>query len=274
MKVKFWGVRGSIPTPDPNKVKVGGNTTCLEVTPDGGPRIILDMGTGLRLLGKVIAQEVKAGNTRDIVILLSHTHWDHIQGFPFFDPVYFGNVSLTVIGPQKANRTLRELLSAQMEYDYFPVKFSHIPSKLNFVELGEGLHTILPGVQIIAKRHIHPGMAYGYRIMSGGKSFVFSTDTEHFHNVIDKRVVELAEGADVLVHDAQYTDEEMPFRLGWGHSTWRQTVQVAQEAKVKKVVLFHADPERSDEAAFAIEREAQAVFPNAELAVEGKEIEF
>lgn len=273
MKVKFWGVRGSIPTPDANKMKVGGNTTCLELTLDD-KRIILDMGTGLRALGKVVAKEIKSGVNKEIIILLSHTHWDHIQGFPFFDPVYFPTSNITIFGPAKANRKLESLLAGQMEYDYFPVKFSHIPSKMKFFELGEGFHTIAEGVQVLAKRHIHPGMALGYRIIYKGKSLVFSTDTEHFHNVIDKRVVELSEGADVLVHDAQYTDEEMGTRLGWGHSTWGQAIQVGQEAKVKKLLLFHADPERTDDQAFAIEQEAKKIFPYSQLAIEGTEIEF
>jgi phosphoribosyl 1,2-cyclic phosphodiesterase len=273
MKLKFWGVRGSIPTPDANKMKVGGNTTCLELTL-GEQRVILDMGTGARALSKIVAKEIKAGSNREIIIILSHTHWDHIQGFPFFDPIYFPNANISIYGPAKANRKLSELMAGQMEYDYFPVKFSHIPSKIKFFELGEGIHTIAPGIDVLAKRHIHPGTALGYRIMHQGKSLVFSTDTEHFHNVIDKRVVELSEGADVLVHDAQYTDEEMPSRLGWGHSSWRQAVQVGQEAKVKKLILFHADPERTDEGAFAIEAEAKRIFTESSLAIEGNEIEF
>jgi ribonuclease BN (tRNA processing enzyme) len=161
-----------------------------------------------------------------------------------------------------------------MEYDYFPVKFSHLPARMKFFELDEGIHNILDGVQIISKRHIHPGVAFGYRIQYNGRSMVYSTDTEHFHNVIDKRVIELAEGTDVLIHDAQYTDDEIGFRLGWGHSTWSQAIQVAREAKAKKLLLFHSDPDRTDEDSFRIEKEAQALFPVTELATEKKIIEI
>ena len=161
-----------------------------------------------------------------------------------------------------------------MEYDYFPVKFSQLPSSIDFIELQEGFHTIFEGFSVLVKRHIHPGIAYGYRLEYEGKSVVYSTDTEHFQNMVDKRVVEISEGADLLIHDSQFTDEEMDFRLGWGHSTWKQSIAVAKEAKVKNLALFHMDQSRTDEQAFAIEKEAQSVFQNTFLATEGMELEI
>lgn len=273
MIVRFWGVRGSIPTPEKNKLRVGGNTSCVEIDLDGR-RLILDMGTGIRELGKRIAKEIATTDNKDVTILLSHTHWDHIQGFPFFAPVYMSQANIHIYGPEKANRKIEHVLAGQMEYDYFPIRFNHLPVKMKFNELSEGTHRLFEGVEVQARRHIHPGVAYGFRIKYQGKSVVYTTDTEHFHNVIDKRVIELCEGADLLIHDAQYTDEEIGFRLGWGHSTWKQAVSVAKEAKVKRLVLFHADPDRTDDEAFQIEKEARELFPATQLAVEGLEIDL
>jgi phosphoribosyl 1,2-cyclic phosphodiesterase len=273
MELKFWGVRGSIPTPEKDKMKVGGNTACIELSA-GINRIILDMGTGIRELGKEIVNEFERGKKSEITILLSHTHWDHIQGFPFFNPIYMPDVKIKIYGPEKANRHLQVLLEGQMEYDYFPVKFSHLPAKIEFHELPEGIHSIMEGVKIEARRHIHPAIAYSYRIEYNGKTIVYSTDTEHFHDVIDKRVISISQEADLLIHDAQYTDYDINFRLGWGHSTWKQATKVALEAAVKKLALFHFDPDRSDDDVFRIEEEAKKVFPGSFIACEGMKLEI
>lgn len=274
MKTRIWGARGSITTPEANKLKVGGNTSCLELEYSGG-RIILDAGTGIRPLGKKIAREIlSGGGQRDITIVLSHTHWDHIQGFPFFAPVFLSGVNIHIYGPVKANRRLEQTLSGHMEYDYWPVKFSHLAARFYFHELTEGTHALLDGVSVTCRRHIHPGVAFGYRIEADGKTMVYSTDTEHFQNSLDHRVVELSEGADLLVHDAQYTDDEIQSRYGWGHSTWQQAVQVAREAHVRKLVLFHQDPERADDAAMALEAQAADALPGTALGIEGREFEL
>lgn len=274
MLVRFWGVRGSTPTPDPEKLQVGGNTSCIEVEINQSLRIILDMGTGLRLLGKKIVQEYKDGIQKENIILLSHTHWDHLQGFPFFDPIFIPKLPVSIYGPAKANRKLERVLSGQMEYDYWPVKFSQLPCQLAFFELNEGETEIRPGVMIQACRHIHPGVAFGYRISYQGHSLVYSTDTEHFRNQMDKRVISLSQGADLLIHDAQYTDDELDFRLGWGHSSWMQAVQVAKEAGVGRLALFHHDPNRTDQDALAIEAHARELLPSAFLAREGMEVQL
>jgi phosphoribosyl 1,2-cyclic phosphodiesterase len=273
MKLRFWGVRGSIPTPDENKMKIGGNTSCIELM-FGEKRIILDMGTGIRELGKKIVSEIESGKTSEIIIFLSHTHWDHIQGFPFFNPIYIPGVRIIIYGPEKANRHLQVLLEGQMEYDYFPVKFSHLPAKIEFHELSEGFHSILEGVKIETRRHIHPAIAYTYRFEYEGSSIVYSTDTEHFHDVIDKRVVEISKKADLLIHDAQYTDRVIGFKLGWGHSTWKQAVKVAIDANVKKLALFHYDPEQSDDEIFGIEQEAKLLFPATIISMERLQLDI
>ncbi|MGC8765178.1 MAG: MBL fold metallo-hydrolase [Brevinematia bacterium] len=273
MKVTFWGVRGSVPTPNLRMMKVGGNTSCVEVETEYG-RVIFDMGTGIISLGKKLSKLIKEGKKKDIYIILSHTHWDHIQGFPFFEPIYFENCNIHIFAPQKPNRNIKEVLSCQMEYDFFPIKFSHIPAKTYFYELNEGFHSILPGITIVAEKHIHPGIAYGYRLITDSKSIVYCTDIEHFRNVVDKRLVQLAEGTDLLIHDAQYREDEITFRLGWGHSTWQQAVEVAKLSRVKSLVLFHIDPERTDEDAITIEGLAKKEFENTSVAREGNYIEL
>ena len=273
MLVKFWGVRGALSTPESNKLKVGGNTSCIEINL-GDKQIILDAGTGIRPLGKVIAKNIIAGKGKNIYIFLSHTHWDHIQGFPVFAPAFFSDAVINIFGPAKANRKLDSIFTGQLAYDYWPVKFNHLPARIRFYELNEGLHTLMDGITVTVRRHIHPGVAFGYRFDYKGHSVVYSTDTEHFQNSLDKRVIELSENADLLIHDAQYNDDEIQSRLGWGHSTWKQAIQVAVDAKVKKLALFHHDPERPDETAFKIEKEARIIFPETQLAIEGNEIEF
>ncbi|MEJ5284607.1 MAG: MBL fold metallo-hydrolase [Brevinematia bacterium] len=273
MKVKFWGVRGSVPTPNFQMMKVGGNTACVEVEING-TSIIFDMGTGIVPLGKKLIKLVKEGVKRDIYIVLSHTHWDHIQGFPFFEPIYVEGCNIHIYGPKKPNRALEDVMSLQMQYDFFPIKFSHIPAKVHFYEISEGFHSILPGISMIAQKHIHPGIAYGYRLIADNKSIVYCTDIEHFKNVIDNRLIEFSSGSDLLIHDAQYKDEEITFRLGWGHSTWRQAVEIAKRANVKKLALFHIDPERTDEDAFNIELMAKKEFKDSFVAKEGDVIEI
>ncbi len=271
MKVRFWGVRGSIATPEEDKLKVGGNTSCVEVA-FGDHSLIFDSGTGIRALGKRIAREIAKGKNREIIIVLSHTHWDHIQGLPLFAPFFIPGVKVKIFGPSKANRELKNLLAGQMEYDYWPVKLTQLPADIEFHDLGEGFHRLADGMEIYAKRHIHPGVAFGYRVEYEGKSVAYSTDTEHFQNQLDQRVIEIAEGTDLLIHDAQYTDEEIANKLGWGHSTWKQAVQVASEAGVSKLALFHQDPERSDIQAGEIEQRAIQSFQGSVLAREGLEI--
>lgn len=269
MMVRFWGVRGSSPLTDRDKLEVGGNTSCVEVSIDENKKIILDGGTGIRMLGKEIVEEFKkTKKAPKLYIFFSHTHWDHIQGFIFFAPIYIPNFEMHLFGPGRASRHFAEVFSGQMQYDYWPVKLSHLPAKIHFYDLSDGEYQC-DGIRIQTKRHIHPGIAYTYRIEYANKVLVYATDTEHFRNNLDERVVNMARGANLLIHDAQYTDTEIETRLGWGHSTWSQAIQVAQQAGVEKLALFHHDPDRKDEDCFAIEREAQRIFPPTFLAREG-----
>jgi phosphoribosyl 1,2-cyclic phosphodiesterase len=272
MVVRFWGVRGSTPVTDRDKLEVGGNTSCVEVGIDETRTIILDAGTGIRMLGKrLVADYKKTGRATKLYIFFSHTHWDHIQGFIFFPPIYIPDFEMYLFGPGRANRYFADVFSGQMQYDYWPVKLSHLPAKIHIADLSEGGYQ-LDSLRIQINRHIHPGIAYTYRIEHEGKTLVYATDTEHFKGSLDERVIAIARGANLLIHDAQYTDEEIEARLGWGHSTWGQAIQVAQQAGVEKLALFHHDPDRTDEGCFAIEREAQRIFPPTFLAREGMSI--
>ena len=274
MKVTFYGTRGSIPVPDPDFVEFGGNTACIQVTFSTGIITILDAGTGIRKLGNdlLAASHEQYG---EMIIGLSHTHWDHIQGFPFFklanDPRR--NITLAICGKDRDSKDLQSVFATQMQFDYFPVPLDKIGAKLSFwqPDLTEFVHP--RGIEIVASKHNHPGGAYGYRLTEGGKTLVYCTDVEH-GDEIDNNVVALSRNADLLIHDAQYTPDELRERKGWGHSSWEQAVEVAERAGAKKLALFHHDPEHSDTFLLEVEMEVQKKFPEAYFAREGTEIEL
>jgi phosphoribosyl 1,2-cyclic phosphodiesterase len=277
LEVKFWGVRGSIPVPGPTTVKVGGNTSCVEVR-CGRSIIILDAGTGIRGLGASLAR-----GRVEAVIFFSHVHWDHIQGFPFFAPAMIPGNTLRLYGGRNVTATLEETLYGQMNYPNFPVVIGDLAARIHFHDLKEGeVITIGKGrdqVKVSNARLNHPNGVYSYRIAYGARRVVYATDTEHYA-VPDPRLLELADGADVLVYDAQYTPEEysgeangVP-RLGWGHSTMMEGARMAKLAKVGKLVLFHHDPAQDDRAVAAKESRARKVFRNTVAAREGLTIKL
>jgi len=247
--VRFWGVRGSLPTPGWQTRRYGGNTACIEVIVDG-VRYICDGGTGIRELGNALVKE--ADGPIKAHMFFSHPHWDHIQGFPFFRPLYDPEINLKIVGPKQRNIDVRSLFAGQMGPIYFPIPFSVVSATMAFDHLSEDtidvgdvtLHTI--GVK-------HPSNVVGYRIEAGGKSICFIPDDElegDMYEVEDgwrQRLVEFIHGADLLIHDSMYTEEEYPSRLGWGHSTFSQSLRLAEEGEVKKLLFFHHDPERSDD---------------------------
>lgn len=281
MKIRFWGVRGSIPSPGPETVRIGGNTACVELLA-GGSRVILDAGTGLRRLGQSLLGEVARGERKhvDTTVLLSHVHWDHIQGLPFFAPIYVPQTTLRVVAGAGAVR-VEEALAAQMRKPWFPVELSDVAARLSFDEVREGACFHAGELAIRAARGNHPDAVYAYRVEHEGRSVVYATDTEHYA-CVDPRLVRLAQGADVLIYDAQYLPEEYagqqgPSRLGWGHSTWEAAVALARAAGVSQLVLFHHDPNRCDDDVLAIEAKARASFAGAgtvAAAREGLEIDL
>jgi phosphoribosyl 1,2-cyclic phosphodiesterase len=251
----------------------GGNTTCVRVTLSTGFVIVFDAGTGIRQLGKDLVAE--GYEHFDLLpIILSHTHWDHVQGFPFFGPAYDPRRTiLLAISGLKDGRDLESLFEAQMQTDFFPVPLQQMGATFDFWQPDVHRHTGVFGNQWEMLRHNHPGGAYTYRFTEEGKTLVYCTDIEH-GTEIDERVVEIARGADLLIHDAQYTPEELPGRRGWGHSSWEQAIEVAERAGVKRLALTHHDPEHDDDFLMEVERTCQREYSECFLAREGQEIEL
>jgi phosphoribosyl 1,2-cyclic phosphodiesterase len=274
MKVTFFGTRGSVPVADPEFFRFGGNTSCLLLEFESGRVGVLDAGTGIRKAGRRIVER-GIEQLDNLVIGLSHTHWDHIQGFPFFQPAYDPRRTLTIAinGRSSTHLDLESVFTTAMQAEFFPVPLSGMGAKVVFSQPDAHEVEMPGGVRIRTARHGHPGGAYGYRITEGDRTLVYCTDVEHGRR-IDPRVVELARGADLLVHDAQYTPAELEDKRGWGHSSWEQAVEVGLEARVKRLALFHHDPEHDDAFLMGVERECQRLFPNAFLAREGLEIAF
>jgi phosphoribosyl 1,2-cyclic phosphodiesterase len=256
--VKFWGTRGSIPTPGHLTRRYGGNTSCVEVRSDQG-LIICDGGTGLRELGLDLLRRNKGVPIRGH-FLFSHTHWDHIQGFPFFVPVYDPRNEFRVYGPTQGDRRTYDLLSGQMRSDYFPVEFSELKSRILPADLGPG-GTAVEDFQVTAHQLQHPGHAFGYAVEKDGRKVIYATDNELDLVVEDREqvparperlralprpLVDFVRGADLLIGDGQYTDEEYPSRVGWGHARATTLVDLAVAAEVKQLAIFHHDPLQSD----------------------------
>jgi phosphoribosyl 1,2-cyclic phosphodiesterase len=272
VKVTFYGTRGSIPVPDGEFVRVGGNTPCILLTFESGRIAILDAGTGIRKLGKDLLEEGH-GQYDNIVIALSHTHWDHIQGFPFFRPAYDTRrrFTIAICGKGRNGRSLENLFGLQMQREFFPTPLERMGATMAFWAPDVIRYTTPGGVSVTASKQNHPGDSYGYRIEDAGRILVYCTDVEHVHG-IDPGVVALARDADLLIHDAQYTPEELIEKKGWGHSSWEQAVEVAKKAGARRLALFHHDPEHTDDCLFTIEKECQKRFPGAFLAREGAQI--
>jgi phosphoribosyl 1,2-cyclic phosphodiesterase len=260
LTVRFLGVRGSIATPG---MAAGGNTACLEVVA-GDTRIILDAGTGLRTLGNERMQQ----GIRHSTILLSHLHWDHVAGLQFFTPVYVPGHRVEIAsgpnGVMSHDAAIRSLFKAP----FFPVEFDDLGGNVITRELRPNDRFEIGGITVTMARLNHPDPVYGYRLEHAGQSIVYATDTEHF-SCVDPTLKKLAAGADILVYDAQYTPEEYPTKVGWGHSTWEAGAELARAAGVPQLVLFHHDPGRTDAQLNALEAAAAAALPGTVAAREG-----
>jgi len=272
-RLKFFGVRGSIPVCGEGFQKFGGNTTCILLE---GPKrtVILDAGTGIRELGKEMAQDPHMGIDRPCFLAFSHFHWDHIQGLPFFIPAYDSRRTFTIsaIGRERRGLDLRSIFETQMQEDYFPVSLDGMGAKIEFLQTSEDYMSGKTAFVRVTK-HNHPGGAYSYRLqdIEEGTVLVYCTDIEHGER-IDPQIVALARDADLLIHEGQYTPEELPRYQGWGHSSWTQAVEVAEQAKVKRLIITHHDPDHNDAFLLDVEKQCQARFPGALLAREKMEI--
>jgi phosphoribosyl 1,2-cyclic phosphodiesterase len=273
MNIRFWGVRGSIASPGPDTAEVGGNTSCVEVV-CGKTRIVLDGGTGLRSLGNALVARAKSGEGPiDMTLLLSHYHWDHIQGLPFFVPIYMKDTSVTIVGGANGVMSVRDTLERQMSAPVFPVRLDEVGGRITTREVKLGEVFDVGEATVRVARGNHPGGVVAYRIEHEGRSIVYATDTEHYA-CVDPALRTLAEGADVLVYDSQYTPEEYKGKVGWGHSTYVAGAELARSAGVGSYVLFHHDPMRSDAKVSEIEGRARALFAGSVAAREGMEIDL
>ena len=262
LTVRFLGVRGSIATPGSEKT-AGGNTACVEVCA-GDTRIILDAGTGLRTLGD---ERMKTG-PRHSTILLSHLHWDHVAGLPFFTPIYVPGHRVEIASGPNGVMPHDEAIRSLFKAPFFPVDYADLANQISTRELRTNDRFTIGDITITMARLNHPDPVYGFRLEHGGQSIVYATDTEHFA-CVDPTLKKLAAGADILIYDAQYTPEEYPTKVGWGHSTWLAGAELARAAGVPQLVLFHHDPNRTDAQLAAIEAEAASSLPGTVAAREG-----
>ena len=267
MYARFWGVRGSIPVSDPRCARYGGNTSCVEVR-CGGSVLVFDAGTGLRPLGAALVREGR----EDLDLFLSHGHIDHVVGLPFFAFAYQSGNSLRVWSGHQApgsgttESTVRSLMSSPL----LPITPDIFSAEVSFRDFSAGDDIAPPcGVSIRTARLRHPGGATGYRVEHGGRSICYVTDTEHDPEAPDENILALAEGADVLIYDAMFTDEELPRHRGWGHSTWEEGARLCRAAGVGTYAIFHHAPERDDGALDRIGDAAVRVFPGSLVAREG-----
>ena len=274
MKVKIWGARGSIPAPGPETVKYGGNTSCLQVLSDSGELVIFDAGSGFRKLGDSLLPSMPVTGH----IFFSHVHWDHIQGFPFFTPGYVSGNKFILYGQRKFKTSLEETMIGQMQYPTFPVLLEEMAADIKFRDLKEFDKIDINGLAVSCIKGNHPDGVFVYKVEEGGKSLIYATDNEHF-TCIHPKFADFIRGADVLIYDTQFTDDEYSGKTGrcrasWGHSTIEEAVKVARATDVGKLVMWHHDPYHDDAKIADMEKWAKERFANTEAAFEGMEIDL
>jgi phosphoribosyl 1,2-cyclic phosphodiesterase len=276
ISIKFWGVHGSLPRPGPSTLKYGGNTACVEVSFDD-ILIIFDAGTGIRDLGDDLLRRhdwVDGDSRITGHIFFSHLHWDHVQGFPFFAPVFLDGNEFHLYGADNLHCTIDKLMSHQMTYPNFPVELEDLKSKLKFHNLISGDRVKIGGGEVRSQLLNHPGGSLGYRLEMDGRSVVYASDTE-IGDDNDHLVLEFVRGADVLIFDSMFTPDQYEgcgglCRKSWGHSTWESAVHVAKQADINRLVLFHHGNE--DKIVEQIEARAREIFPETIAAYEGLEL--
>jgi phosphoribosyl 1,2-cyclic phosphodiesterase len=265
-KVKFWGVRGSIACPSSKYVMFGGNTSCIEVS-CGGQRVVFDCGTGIRNFGHWMMKK----GVRRADILMSHSHWDHINGFPFFSPAFQADCEFRIMAGHlfEMKENLHDIMSGQMNQPTFPVPIEAMQAKMTFEDFVAGdSFTLGDGIKVSTTLLNHPDNATGYRIDYAGKSFCYITDTEHVPGKPDENILQLIDHADIVVYDCTYTDREFPSKVGWGHSTWQEGVRLCQQANAKRLVIFHHDPDHEDPFMELLEAEARMAWDGTLMARE------
>jgi phosphoribosyl 1,2-cyclic phosphodiesterase len=272
LAVTFWGTRGSIACPGPGTVRYGGNTPCLEVHA-AGRQLIFDAGTGLLPLGRRMAA---AGTICETDWYFTHSHFDHIQGIPFFDPLYNPKNSFRMwAGHLAPEMDLKSVLSSMMQAPLFPIPIGIFAAKVEFHDFSVGTDLLpAPGIRIKTAPLNHPNRATGYRVEVAGKALCYITDTEHTPGKLDANILGLIAGADLVIYDSTYTDAEFPAHVGWGHSTWQEGIRLVDQAGAKRLVIFHHDPSHDDAFMDKVGAEAAAMRPGTIVAQEGMTIEL
>jgi phosphoribosyl 1,2-cyclic phosphodiesterase len=280
MRVKFWGTRGSIATPGPATLKYGGNTSCVEVRAHNHI-LVFDSGTGIHNLGIQLQKEFPS-EPITVHVFISHTHWDHIQGFPFFLPAYKRQNRIVVYGPPGRDKTLRQIMRMQMDSDYFPVALGDMNPSIEIVEIDAPIR--IGDVSISHFYLNHPAMSLGYRVSDGTRSVVYATDNEPYQytlpppqkadkraglpEYLDDKLIEFLDGTDLYIGEAQYTLDEYKAKLGWGHSPVESIVEFSLRAKVKRLALFHHDPYHDDAFVDGMVRHAQELLAAQKSTIE------
>ena len=273
MRLKFWGVRGSTPTPQPENLRDGGNTSCVEVRL-GDAIYIFDCGTGLRALGLQLNSEFQH-KPISAHVFVSHFHWDHIQGLPFFRPLYETRENRFLFHSSSRTRSLRQVMEEQMAAPYFPVDVNEMRATRDFYDLEAGRVPLGDRVSIQAQWLNHPQGCMGFRLETPDGTVVYATDNEPGDPTFDKNVRKLAAGADVLIYDAQYLPEEYEAnKRGWGHSHWREAVNIVMESGAKELILYHHDPDHTDVIVDKVVSDARNYYPKVRAAAEGLQIQL
>lgn len=295
MKIKFWGVRGSIPVPGPKTARYGGNTTCIEIRTDDNELIILDAGTGIFQLAQSLLGEMPVTAN----VFLTHSHWDHIQGLPFFTPIFIPGNRLRIHGAYDvvSGRGVEQVMDVQLQYSFFPIREAEMKATIEYFKVSPGQTVQLNSATVTAVLLNHPVINFGYRIDSNGKSVFFTGDHEPHYNIYDpadesfeeyqvlireqeQAILEVLRGVDVLIADTSYTAQEYPAKKGWGHGSFDSSINLAKQAGAKILYCTHHEPTRSDD---ALEQEFEKVLarhprqqqgPEYRLAREGEEIEI
>lgn len=270
-KLRIWGARGTVPTPSAKKLRYGGNTSCLSVALDESEHLVLDCGSGLRLLGNSLARRGSSAPGR-YHVFFTHYHFDHVEGLPLFQPLYNPNSAITFRGFEARGLSVQAILEGLITPPYFPVTLANVPAKVDYAKI-DGTPVTIGDVKVCSLPLNHPDGCLAYRLERGDRRIIYATDHEHGNPETDEALIRFSEGADYLIYDATYLPPEYEnLRRGWGHSTWFAAVQIGRAAGVKTLVLFHHHPEHTDDELEKVLRVAKEELPSTEIAREGMEL--
>lgn len=268
-KITFWGVRGSFPTPEKDKMDFGGHTSCISIYTKHNELVVFDMGTGMKQLGEALVADISS--PKEIHILMSHYHWDHIIGFLSFAPAFCNDYTIHIHG-KRDKKSLKEIFDHMLNPIFWPVPMEEIKSELIFHEIEDSNFSLTQNLNVSSQVHGHPNGALSFRLHVDGLSLTYITDCEHGEDECNPNLIELAKETDILIHDAHFLPDELERFKGWGHSSWEQAVEVARSAHVKQLILFHHNPSYKDAIVKSIENAAQKKFQNTISAKQGMSI--